>query len=202
MKKHLVRVVLVLAVSMSFCGCAKVKYPNYYTLNLPPAPDPPAEQGPRVSIAVREFRSPGYLKQGAIVYRPTPEQIGFYNYHRWATDPRGVVTQAITDHLRASGRYALVKPYDGHSNVDYVLSGRLEQLEEVDYAGGVQVDVAISAQLASLTTGETVWTNEVHEIGKVERRDVSAVVSQMSHTMDAAIDKLVSQMPAAPAKPN
>jgi len=202
-KQHLIPVVLVLAATMSVCGCAgRVKYPSYYTLNLPPAPDPPAQEGVRFSIAVRDFRAPGYLRQGAIVYRTSPEQIGFYNYQRWASDPCKVVTESVTDHLRASGRYALVKPYDGHADADYVLSGRVEQLEEVDYEGGVQVDVALSAQLVNLKTGETVWTNEVREVGKVERRDVPSVVSEMSRTMDGAIEKLLLQMAAAPSKTN
>lgn len=184
---------------MSLCSCVgKVKYPSYYTLNLPPAPDPPAQEGTRVSIAVREFRAPAYLRQGAIVYRTSPEQIGFYNYHRWATDPRDVVTEAVTDRLRASGRFVQVKRYDGHADVDYILSGRLEQLEEVDYQGAVQVDVAITAQLASLKTGETVWTNAVREVGKVNQRNVPSIVAEMNQTMDQAIEKLLLQVPSAP----
>jgi uncharacterized lipoprotein YmbA len=64
-------------------GClGKVKYPNYYTLDLPSALDPPVQAGTRPSVAVREFRSADYLRQGAIVYRLSPEQVGFYNYHR------------------------------------------------------------------------------------------------------------------------
>ncbi len=38
-------------------------------------------------MAVREFRSPVFLREGAIVYRPPAEQIAFYHYHRWAEDP-------------------------------------------------------------------------------------------------------------------
>jgi hypothetical protein len=34
--------------------------------------------------------------------------------------------------LRASGNFAQVKLYDGRSDIDYVLSGRLEKLEEID----------------------------------------------------------------------
>jgi ABC-type uncharacterized transport system auxiliary subunit len=200
--KSLVRLTLAVAAVAFLSGCAgKVRYPSYYTLSLPPAPDPPAQEGVHVSIAVREFRSPGYLRRGAIVYRTSPEQIGFYNYQRWAADPRGFVTDAVTDRLRASGKFAQVKPYDGHADVDYVLSGRLEKLEEVDYAGGVQVEVEIAAQMSSIATGEIVWTNDVREVSKVRQRDVASVVSAMSRTMDEAIGKLLAQVPnTAPSK--
>jgi ABC-type uncharacterized transport system auxiliary subunit len=173
-----------------------MKYPNYYTLHVPPPPDPPAPESVRASLAVREFRSPTYLHQGAIVYKTSPEQIGFYNYHRWAVDPREVVTNAVTERLRASGNFKQVKPYDGRSDVDYVLSGRIEKLEEVDYGGGIKVEVAITAQMTNLTTGAAVWTNTVDEIGTVDQRDVPAVVSEMNRTMERAIEKLLTPPPA------
>ena len=200
MKKKLIAISLVLTALTILAGCGgAVKYPNYYTLHVPPPPDPPVQQGVRASVAVREFRSPAYLHQGAVVYKTSPEQIGFYNYHRWAVDPREVVTNAVADHLRASGNFTQVKPYDGRSDVDYVLSGRIEKLEEVDYDGGVKVEVVISAQMTSLATGAVVWTNTVDEVGTVGQRDVPAVVSQMNRTVEWAIEKLLSPPPAASA---
>jgi len=143
----------------------------------------------------REFRSPEYLRQGAIVYKTSPERVGFYNYQRWATDPRELVTTAVADHLRAGGNFSQVKPYDGRPDIDYVLSGQLEKLEEIDYDGGVKVEVEVSAQMVQLTTGATVWTNFVDEVGEVDKRDVPAVVSAMNRTMERAIDKLLTPGP-------
>lgn len=200
MNKHRMTVCFVLVALMMLTGCGgAMKYPNYYTLHLPPPVDPPPPEGVRASLAVREFRSPTYLRQGAIVYKTSPEQIGFYNYHRWAVDPREFVTNALTERLRASGNFTQVKLYDGHSDVDYVLSGRLERLEEIDYQGGVKVEVAISAQMTSFATGATVWTNSVSEIGTVEKRDVPAVVAELNAAMGRAIEKLLTPPPAGVA---
>jgi ABC-type uncharacterized transport system auxiliary subunit len=200
MKKKLIASSLVLTALMTLAGCGgAVKYPNYYALHIPPPPDPPAQEGVRASLAVREFRSPSYLRQGAIVYKTSPEQIGFYNYHRWAVDPREVVTNAVIERLGASGNFTQVKPYDGRSDVDYVISGRIEKLEEVDYAGGVKVEVAITAQMTNLTTGAAVWTNTVDEIGTVDRRDVPTVVSEMNRTMERALEKLLTPPPPTSA---
>ena len=197
MKKHGIPVVFAIAVSIVLSGCmGKTKYPNYYTLHVPAPPDPPAQGGTRSSLAIRQFRSPVYLRQGAIVYKTSPEQIGFYEYHRWAVDPREFLTNAVADRLRASGNFTQVKLYDGRPDVDYILSGRLEELEEIDYEGGVKVRVAISAQLTNLATGATVWTNSVSEDGTVAQRDVPAIVSQMNATMGRAIEKLLTPTPA------
>src|SRR5208282_2490730 len=176
---------LVALVILASCG-GRVRYPEYYTLNLPAPPDPPAAEKTHASLAIREFRAPTYLRQGAIVYKTSPEQIGFYNYHRWAVDPRDFLTNAVADRLRASGNFAQVRIYDGRPDVDYILSGRLEELDEIDYEGGVKVRVAISAQMTNIATGATVWTNSVSEVGMVGQRDVPAIVSEMNETMGRA----------------
>jgi ABC-type uncharacterized transport system auxiliary subunit len=200
MKKTIIAISFVLTALIALAGCGgAAKYPNYYALQIPPPPDPPAQEGVRASLAVREFRSPTYLHQGSIVYKTSPEQIGFYNYHRWAVDPREVVTSAVMDRLRASGNFMQVRLYDGRSDVNYVLSGRIEKLEEVDYDGGVKVEVSISAQMTNLTTGTSVWTNTVDEVGTVGQRDVPAVVSEMNRTMERAIEKLLTPVPATSA---
>jgi ABC-type uncharacterized transport system auxiliary subunit len=198
MRKTLTRIVFVLAALVILTGCAgKVRYPTYYTLNVPAPPDPAAATKAHASLAIREFRAPTYLRQGAIVYKTSPEQIGFYAYHRWAMDPRDFVTNSIMERLRASGGFARVQTYDGSRDVDYVLSGRLEKLEELDYqGGGVKVQVAISAEMTNIATGAIVWSNAVSEIGDVNQRDVPAVVSEMNRTMQRAIEKLVTPLSA------
>jgi ABC-type uncharacterized transport system auxiliary subunit len=197
MKNTLTTIVLSLAALVILSGCGgKVRYPNYYTLNLPAPPDPPASENAHATVAIREFRAPAYLRQGTIVYKPSPEQIGFYAYHRWAIDPCEFVTNSVIERLRASGHFAHVKAYDGRPGIEYVLSGRLDKLEEVDYDGAVKVEVAISAQMTNLATGATVWTKAVSEVGEVNKRDVPTVVSGMNRTMERAINKLLSPIPA------
>jgi ABC-type uncharacterized transport system auxiliary subunit len=146
---------------------------------------------------VREFQSPTYLRQGPIVYRATPEEVGFYEYHRWATDPRTLVTSAIIEHLRASGQFALVSMYDGRPNNDYVFTGKLEKLEEIDYDAGVKVEVAITGQITRAKTGATVWSNAVSEVGTVSHRSVPGVVTEMNQTVAIAINKLLATVPAS-----
>jgi ABC-type uncharacterized transport system auxiliary subunit len=105
------------------------------------------------------------------------------------------VTNAVEDRLSASGKFARVNLYDGHSDIDFIVSGNLEKLEEIDYDGGVKVEVAISAQMVQLSTGATVWSNSVSEVGQVDKRDVPAVVAEMNRAMDRAIQKLLTPAP-------
>jgi ABC-type uncharacterized transport system auxiliary subunit len=200
MRRIVARTVFCLAALVILTGCAgRVRYPNYYTLSLPAPSNQPTAEKVRASLAIRQFRASAYLRQGAIVYKTSPEQIGFYAYHRWAMDPRDFVTNALLDRLRASGVFAHVQAYDGSRDVDYVLSGRLEKLEELDYQGGVKVQVAISAQMTSIATGAVVWSDAVSEMGDVNKRDVPDVVSEMNRTMQRAIETLETSLSASPS---
>ena len=197
MRRTVATIAFSLGALVILAGCGgRVRYPSYYTLNLPAPPDPPPAENVHAAVAIREFRAPSYLRQGAIVYKTSPEQIGFYAYHRWATNPCEFVTNSVIERLRASGNFARVKPYDGRPDTEFVLSGRLDKLEEIDYESGVKVQVAIYAQMTDLATGATVWTSEVSEVGDVNKRDVPAVVAEMNRTMERAITKLLNPMPA------
>ena len=196
MKRNLAITIIALSTLALLTGCAgRVGRTNYYTLNLPAPPDPPIAENAHTTVAIREFRAPAYLRQGAIVYKPSPEQIGFYAYHRWAVDPCDFVTDSIIDRLGATGTFSHVKRYDGQPDAEYVVSGRLEKLEEIDYEGGVKVEVAVSAQMTRLDTGTIVWSKAVSEVGEVNQHDVPTVVLEMSHTMERAIEKLLTPVP-------
>lgn len=195
------RTILLTAVlaSVFLTGCmGRIKYPAYYRLNLAPPTDPPIKGDALPSIAVRELRAPAYLREGPIVYLTSPAEMGFYEYHRWAVDPRQTITQAIAEYLRASGKFRLVKIYDGRNDVDYVFSGHLEKLNEVDYEGGVQVEVALSAQVTDLHNGNTIWANSASEKGRVEGRNVSSVVARMSDLADRGIEELLKSLTLPP----
>jgi ABC-type uncharacterized transport system auxiliary subunit len=184
------------AVILLMAGCGgKIRYPSYYALQLPPAPVP-AVSDTRLpgTVAVRRFEVPSYLRQGRIVYREAPEEIGFYDYHRWAADPAETVTTAVIDSLRSSRLFSFVKRYDGQGQQDYLLVGRLERLEEIDYGSGVRVEARLSAELMNLRAGTTVWTGDADETLGVDTRNVNSVVAEMSQAIQKNIARLVASL--------
>src|SRR5271166_3210526 len=153
--------VYVTLTALLMSGCAgRVRYPNYYTLAVAPTETPAQNDNHQsATVAVRRFDTPAYLRQGRIVYRQTPEEVGFYDYHRWASDPGVVITTGVMDSLRSANLFSVVEPYAGQEHPDYLLSGRLERLDEVDYKSGVQVEVKLSAQLINVRTGAALWAD-------------------------------------------
>lgn len=180
----------------SLAGCtAKIHYPNYYVLNLRSPVPVPAQPKPLLgSVAVREFAAPAFLRAGPIVYRPSADQLDFYDYHRWAVDPRRAVTSAVIDGMQARGVFESVHLFDGRGTSDYLVTGTLDHLEEVDQGHDVFIHVGVSAQLTDLRTGRVLWSDASSETTKVERRAVAGVVAEMSHAADDAVEHLVSSM--------
>jgi uncharacterized lipoprotein YmbA len=184
------------AVALLMAGCAgKIRYPSYYALQVAPAPRPSVSDARLPgTLAVRRFETPPYLRQGRIVYRQAPTEIGFYDYHRWAAEPGETVTAAMIESLRSSRLFSFVKRYDGQDRQDYLMVGRLERLDEIDYGGGVRVEAKLSAELVNLRAGVTVWTGDADETVSVDTRNVGAVVAEMSHAVQKSIDRLVANL--------
>ena len=176
-------------------GCGKVRHPDYYTLALAPTLSTESNGGRSLgTLQVRDFETPAYLRQGRIVYRKSPTEVGFYEYHRWLTNPGATVTTAIIGTLRSSGLFAQVESEASHIKPDFILRGQLERLDEIDYAGGVRVEVKLSAQLVNLRTSAPVWSGNEAETARVEKSTVNSVVIEMSDAVQKCIDRLLADM--------
>ena len=183
------------ALTLLTCGCGAVRQPTYYSLALAPQIRDASEHSTHpVTVAVRQFETPAYLRQGRIVYREHPEQVGFYEYQRWATDPGATVTAAVVDSLQSSRLFLYAGAYDGTHHAGYLLTGRLEKLDEIDYGGQVRVEATVSAEMVDLRTGTLAWSGSATNTANVEGHDVYSVVSQMSRAVDLCLEKLVLSM--------
>jgi ABC-type uncharacterized transport system auxiliary subunit len=181
---------------LMIAGCAgKVRYPRYYTLDIAPVPKPALENARLpAGVAVRRFETPAYLRQGRIVYREAPEAVDFYEYHRWAAEPGPTVTTAMIDSIRSARLFSFVRPYDSLDKPDYLVTGRLERLDEIDYGGTVRVETKLSAELVGLRTGTTIWTGTATTTSNVETSNVNSVVAAMGRAVQMNIDRLVAEM--------
>jgi ABC-type uncharacterized transport system auxiliary subunit len=184
------------AALLGLAGCAgKVRYPSFYVLNVPAPPSPGEHASPTLgSAGVQPFTAAGFLKGGHIVYRPSPEQVGFYNYDRWAEDPRQAVTKAFVQEIQSRGIFSSVQLYDVRESPDYLLTGILDHLEEVDQGHKVMVEASVSARLIDRRNNEVLWADTATSTGSVDERSVAGVVAEMSRQLGSTVSTLVSSM--------
>lgn len=184
---------LLSAVLAAGCG-GPIPQSRFYLIELPAAPAPAARQPAPFTVAVMPLRAPNHLEQDRILYRPTAQEVGFYEYHRWAERPGALLTEALAARLRNQRLFQGVWVFDGRAKADYLLRGRLERLEEVDTPGNVAVRVEIAAEMVEVKTNKTVWTASAAHSGPVTQGDVSAVVAEVNRGVDAALKQLTDSL--------
>jgi len=192
--KRMLGIGLLGALSLVGCG-GKIRYPNYYVLSVP-ASVPAANRSAPIlgSVGVREFDAPRFLKAGAIVSRESPEQLDFYDFHRWADDPRRMVTDAMVREMRARGLFHSVDLFDGRGSPECLVTGTLDHLEEVREGKDVSIEVGLSARLINLRTGDVLWQGSSSKNEKLDQRSVPGIVAEMSREMTNIVVSLVSSL--------
>jgi ABC-type uncharacterized transport system auxiliary subunit len=180
------------ALAISACGSAR--YPAYYTLHFEPSTQARTSERGMGTLAIKELGCPDYVCEGRIVYRPTPAEVGFYQYDRWAVSPRAMIAQYLAERVRARSLFTSVSGDESRMTTDFVLTGTLERLEEVDEARQVGALSTISAQLVDTRTRAVVWSRMATERVPVEQRDVTGVVNGLATAVRATVDRLVTDM--------
>ena len=177
---------------LAAAGCGgSIPKMHYYVLDMPAVAPQPGDPAP-YTVAVTPFRVPGQLEQDRILFRPSPQEVDFYEYHRWAERPSSMVTSALLARLRAQRVFRGVSLFDGRTKSDYLIRGRMERLEEVDSSGGVSVRVEVAAELVEGKTNRTVWSGAGSHTGAVNEGDVKAVVAEMGSGVDACLAQLTA----------
>jgi cholesterol transport system auxiliary component len=193
-RKGALRAAFALVGALATGGCGSVRYPAHYILHFEPTAQVPAPTRDLGTLAIKKLRCPDYLCEGRIVYRPTPEEVGFYQYHRWAVSPGAMIEQYLAERVRARSLFVSVSGNESRMATNFVLSGTLEQLEEVDDGRQVAAVCSISAQLVDTRTRAVVWSRMATERVPVEQREVAGVVNGLATAVRASVERLVTDM--------
>lgn len=188
------RAAFALIAALAIGGCGSARYPAHYILNFEPSVQAPAPARSTGTVAVVELGCPDYLCADRIVYRPTPTEVGFYEYHRWAVSPREMIAHYLADRVRSRSVFASVADADSHVATDFVLNGTIDRLEEVDEGRRVAAVCALSAQLRDTRTGSVVWSSTITERVALEQRDVAGLVNGLTTAVRNTVDRLVADM--------
>jgi len=193
-RERAVRAALALFGAVAISACGSARYPAYYTLHFDPSTQAARSETGIGTLAIKELQCPDYLCEGRLIYRPTPFEVGFYQYHRWAVSPQTMVAEYLAQRVRARSLFTTVSGDESRLATDFVLTGTLERLEEVDEAPQVAALCTISAQLVDSRTRAVVWSRMATERVPVEQRDVAGVVNGLATAVRATVDRLVTDM--------
>jgi uncharacterized lipoprotein YmbA len=193
--RHTRRSMLAILGAIGLSACGSVRYPDQYVLHVEPPAAPAVSQPSTLKpIAVRRLGCPDYLCDGRIVYRPSPAQVAFYEYHRWAVDPAEALTQLVAKRLSTGAQFMDVEQTEQRTDARYVLKGDIQRFEEIDDGRRVFAVCTISAQVVDANTRAVVWRSTSSETVPVQERTVAGVVTGLSAASRVAVDRLVSEL--------
>jgi ABC-type uncharacterized transport system auxiliary subunit len=183
---------------LSLTGCGKLPLIHYYDIHYPQAAALHSAPKLKETLGIAGFTASFSYRQSRLLYREeTPAtKVGFYEDRRWVSSPTELVTLAAISHFRQSGLFARVIPNPGDSSVDYVLKGRITELEELDKPDGYYAKVSLEAELYDLRQKRqtVIWTGAVHRQRKTSVRNVDDIANELSLAVGEALQELVSQL--------
>jgi ABC-type uncharacterized transport system auxiliary subunit len=184
------RFILVSLAAMALSGCGSGRPIRYYTLRLPPAPEPSTSVYP-VTVLIGRIDAPTVLEDEPIVYRTGSNEIDTYPYHHWVEPPVRMVKDMLIRRLRASGKYRSVAELGSSLRGDFVLQGKLYDFEEVD-TGGMEALVTMEFELFDRRTRNAVWTHYYSHSEPVQGKEISDVVSALDRNLERGLTEVAA----------
>jgi ABC-type uncharacterized transport system auxiliary subunit len=175
-------------------GCGATRSSKYYQLTIPAdaAHIEKADAVP-VTLLLGALMTSHLYREDRIVYGNTTEQLGTYEYQRWAEPPADMIGEVLLRELRASGRYRAVYYRRSNMQGDFALRGRLYDFKELT-GGQLSARVTFELEMRNLKTGATVWTHYYTHDEPVGGKDVAAVVAALDRNVQRSAGEVVTSL--------
>ena len=158
---------------------------NYYAIN-PPAASAAAPRPDGPALLIGRIATSEALQDGRIRYRSGSNEVGAYEYHRWTDRPAVMVQDLLLRTLRASGKYRQVQEASTAAAGDYLVLGKLYELEEIDNPG-IRTRVSLRLELLDRKTGVVVWNRHYDRDEPVEGKTIHEVVLSLERNLQQVI---------------
>lgn len=201
------RVGFVFLVCVWTVACGKVIPVHYYDIRFPMEPTQTNAPKHAATLAIANFTASSIYRQSRILYREGIEsaKVGFYDDRRWISPPTELLSQAAILHFRNSNLFSNVIPYSSGSRADFILRGRITELEEVDLSDGYYGKITVFAEFIEAEEGRILWSGPVRASRKTTIRNVDAIVDEIVlgvkevlQSLARSVDQAVSERQPAP----
>jgi cholesterol transport system auxiliary component len=175
-------------------GCGAARPAKYYQLTVPKetAADPSEDPLP-VSILMGPIMSSHLYREDRIVYSSNGEDMGTYEYQRWAEPPTEMIQDVLLRTLRSSGRYRAIYAQRSSTRGDFLLRGHLYDFKEVS-GSPMSARLSLDLELRDTKTGATVWTHFYNHDETVSGKNVSAVVTALNRNVQRATNEFSASL--------
>ena len=179
-------------------GCFNNKTPDRsyfsidYTLGTQPKQNSPKYNA---SIVVQNITSALAYDRQEIGYRSNPYEFQYYWYRLWASKPRKMLRELITNHLRYTQLFSHVTPTIEDRLPDYALDVDIQAIEELDASATEwYAHLALQFTLQRVSDNKVVWNYSFDTKRPVASNQPVYVVKAMSELLDEELVKAFDDM--------
>jgi ABC-type uncharacterized transport system auxiliary subunit len=175
-------------------GCGSSRPAKYYQLTVPTdAGAVEKADAVPVRLLIGELMTTHLYREDRIVYGNGPEQLGTYEYQRWAEPPTEMIQEILLRELRATGHYRAVHVRRSNMPGDFAIRGRLYDFKEVE-GSGISTRVTLELEMRDLKTGATVWSHYYTHDEPASGKDVPAIVAALDKNVQGAVKEIVENL--------
>jgi len=191
------RRVLIVALALMagwLSGCGAARPSKYYQLTVP-ADAGAIEKADAVPVRLLlgGLVTSHLYREDRIVYGNGPEQLGTYEYQRWAEPPAEMIQEVLLRELRATGHYRAVHMRRSNVTGDFAIRGRLYDFKEVD-GSPTSTRVTLELEMRDLKTGATVWNHYYTHDEPASGKDVPAIVAALDKNVQQGVKEMVESL--------
>jgi cholesterol transport system auxiliary component len=175
-------------------GCGAARPSKYYQLTVPPnAASVEKTDAVPVTLLLGGLMTSHLYREDRIIYGNGKEQLGTYEFERWAEPPAEMIQEVLLRYLRASGRYRAVHYRRSNMKGDFAIRGRLYDFKEVS-GSPMSARLTLELEMRDLGTGGTVWTHYYTHDEPVSGKDVSALVAALDRNVQRAVTEVIASL--------
>jgi ABC-type uncharacterized transport system auxiliary subunit len=179
---------LISPLALILSGCGGGKPIHYYTVQFSGAPTL-RTSAHTLSLLVGGIGGADIYRDTPIVYRIGANQMGVYEYSRWAEPPVELIKNKLIRELSDSGDYQSVTGLGSNSAGQFVVRGKLYAFEEVDGANIAGL-VSMEFELYDRKSGKILWTHFYSQSEPVQGKEISAVVTALDTNLDRGMKEV------------
>jgi ABC-type uncharacterized transport system auxiliary subunit len=180
--------------ALSLAGCGAARPSKYYQLTVPGIRSAAQGLDPvPATLLLGPLMASHLYREDRIVYSGHGEQMGTYEYQRWAEPPTEMIQEVLLRQLRDSGRYKAVYAQRSTASGDFLIRGRLDDFKEVS-GSSMFAKVTFELEMRELKSGATVWTHYYSHDEPVEGKDVPAVVAALDRNVQVGVKQVLASL--------
>jgi ABC-type uncharacterized transport system auxiliary subunit len=186
---------------MLFGACMGLKQPvdhiEYYTLEYPPPQIEALDPLPYV-IRMDRFTAALPYNTSQIIYRDQSYKRNAYVYHRWQTNPGGIVTTLLNRDIKNSGLFKAVLDPASRFSPSYRIEGTVDEFFEWDTRNEWKAILAVSVVLTEKNhkdiNNKIIYQKTYRKAEICRQKKPKAVAEAMSRALSEISEEMIKDV--------